>query len=146
MLRVSLVSDERSIPPLSQLVISDKQQNAEIQSAFLSALSHAVGPDKKVIIIKDAGFRNTRFQQVLSPGWDFIGRVRGAVQLKLENQGEQWIRCGQLKIGRAPSAPGLVRLQRAEKNQYHGYFYLHKATLKMRKNISPQVDLSLHHL
>lgn len=59
MLRASLLCDGRlillSIPLLNQLVTSDKQQNAEIQSAFLSALSHAVGPDKKGIIITVAG-------------------------------------------------------------------------------------------
>ncbi|MBN3184309.1 IS4/IS5 family transposase, partial [Pectobacterium brasiliense] len=57
-LRASLICDGRSIPLMSQVVPSDKQQNPHVQKAFLDALSNAVTPDKKVIIVTDAGFQN----------------------------------------------------------------------------------------
>lgn len=133
-LRASLVCDGRSIPLLSQVVTSDKQQNADIQSAFLSALSHAVGPDKKVIIITDAGFRNTWFRQVKALGWDFIGRVRGAVLLNLHSEGDRWRRGETLTASKESSCLGPGSLARDKKSRCGGYFYLHKQAPKMRKN------------
>ena len=133
-LRASLVCDGRSIPLLSQVVTSDMQQNPCVQAAFLNALSSAIGADKKVIIITDAGFRNTWFRHVKSLGWDFIGRVRGAVQLSLDKEGDKWVRSEQLKTGRVPLALGAGTLAKDRKSQCRGYFYLHKAAPKMRKN------------
>lgn len=137
-LRASLICDGRSIPLMSHVVTSDMQQNAGVQAAFLSALSDAIGPDKNVIIITDAGFRNTWFRQVQSLGWDFIGRARGAVQLRLDNEGEKWIRSEQLKTGRIPLALGSGTLAKDRKSQCRGYFYLHKAAPKMRKSRRPR--------
>jgi hypothetical protein len=51
-LRASLICDGSSLT-------SDMQQNAGVQAALFNALSEAIGPAKKVIIITDAGFRNT---------------------------------------------------------------------------------------
>jgi hypothetical protein len=133
-LRASLVCDGRSIPLLSQLVTSDKQQNAEIQSAFLSALSHAIGPDKKVIIITDAGFRNTWFRQVKALGWDFIGRVRGAVLFNLHSEGDRWRRGETLTAAKEAVCLGPGSPARDKKSRCDGYFYLHKQAPKMRKN------------
>jgi len=133
-LRASLVCNGRSIPLLSQVVTSAMQQNAGVQPAFLNALSDAIGPDEKVIIITDAGFRNTWFRKVQSLGWDFIGRVRGAVQLSLDKEGGKWVRSVQLKTGRVPLALRAGILAKDKKSQCRGYFYLHKAAPKMRKN------------
>lgn len=57
---------------MSQVVPSDKQQSPDVQKAFLDALSTAIAPDKKVIIVTDAGFQ--RFRHIKSLGWDFIER------------------------------------------------------------------------
>ncbi|MEQ9765806.1 IS4 family transposase, partial [Pectobacterium versatile] len=86
-LRASLICDGRSIPLMSQVVPSDKQQNPHVQKAFLDALSNAVPPDKKVIIVTDAGFQNAWFRHIKSLGWDFIGRVRGTTLLRLNRKG-----------------------------------------------------------
>lgn len=56
-LRASLICDWRAIPLLSQVVPSAKQQNTQVQKAFLNALRQAISPDKKVIIVTDAGFQ-----------------------------------------------------------------------------------------
>ncbi|MGJ0480211.1 IS4 family transposase [Pantoea agglomerans] len=133
-LRASLVCDGRSIPLLSQVVASDMQQNAVVQSDFLSALSDAIGSDKKVIIITDAGFRNTWFRQVKMLGWDFIGRVRGAVLLNLHSEGDRWRRGETLTAAKEPISLGAGSLARDKKSRCDGYFYLHKQAPKMRKN------------
>ena len=76
MLRASLICDGRSIPLLSHIVPSAKQQNAQVQKVFLNTLRDAIAPDKKVIIVTDAGFQNAWFRHIRSLGWDFMGRVR----------------------------------------------------------------------
>lgn len=91
-LRASLICDGRSIPLLSWIVPSEKQQNAKIQQAFLNTLSEAVNPKARVIIVADAGFQNAWFRHVKSLGSDFIGRIRGNKQLHLARKGECWFR------------------------------------------------------
>ncbi|EIV7690425.1 IS4 family transposase, partial [Salmonella enterica] len=79
-LRASLLCDGRSLPLLSWIVPSEKQQNSQIQKAFLDALAGAVNPKARVIIVTDAGFQNAWFRHIKSLGWDFIGRIRGNIQ------------------------------------------------------------------
>lgn len=86
-LRASLICYGHSIPLLSWIVPSEKQQNAKIQQAFLNTLSEAVNPKARVIIVTDAGFQNAWFRHIKSLGWDFIGRIRGNKQLHLARKG-----------------------------------------------------------
>lgn len=48
-LRASLLCDGRSLPLLSWIVPSEKQQNSQIQKAFLDALAGPVNPKARVI-------------------------------------------------------------------------------------------------
>jgi hypothetical protein len=133
-LRASLICDGRSIPLLSQIVPSAKQQNAQVQNEFLNALHHAIPPDKKVIIVTDAGFQNAWFRHIRSLGWDFMGRVRGNIQLRLKEKGEQWLRRQTLTAKSKPEYLGPGTLARAEYAQCDGHFYLHRKEAKGRKN------------
>ena len=58
-LRASLICDGRSIPLLSWIVPSEKQQNSKVQQAFLNTLFEAVNPKARVIIVTDEGSRMT---------------------------------------------------------------------------------------
>ncbi|EJS8540701.1 transposase [Salmonella enterica] len=89
-LRASLICDGRSIPLLSRLVPSAKQNNSLIQKEFLDDLHRCVNPKAKVILITDAGFQSAWFRHIKSLGWDFIGRIRGTVQFCLLHDGERW--------------------------------------------------------
>ncbi|UNK27453.1 IS4 family transposase [Serratia plymuthica] len=133
-LRASLICDGRSIPLLSQIVPSAKQQNAQVQKAFLDALAGAIAPDIRVMIVTDAGFQNAWFRHIRSLGWDFMGRVRGNIQLRLKEKGEQWLRRQSLTAKRKPEYLGPGTLARAEYAQCDGHFYLHKKEAKGRKN------------
>ncbi len=55
MLRASLLCDGCSLPLLSWVVPSEKQQNSQIQKNFPDALAEAVNPVARVIIVTDAG-------------------------------------------------------------------------------------------
>ncbi|MCS2151069.1 IS4 family transposase [Scandinavium goeteborgense] len=133
-LRASLICDGRAIPLLSQVVPSAKQQNAQVQKAFLNALRQAISPDKKVIIVTDAGFQTAWFRHIRNLGWDFMGRVRGNIQLRLKEKGEQWLKRQSLTAKSKPEYLGPGTLARAEYAQCDGHFYLHKKEAKGRKN------------
>lgn len=133
-LRASLICDGHSIPLLSWIVPSEKQQNAKIQQAFLNTLSEAVNPKARVIIVTDAGFQNAWFRHIKSLGWDFIGRIRGNKQLHLARKGECWFRHQELQASNKPEYLGPGTLSRAEYARCDGHFYLHKKEPKGRRN------------
>ncbi|CDG99544.1 transposase (fragment) [Xenorhabdus bovienii str. feltiae Moldova] len=125
-LRASLICDGRSIPLLSQIVTSCEQQNVTIQNAFLDMLASAVNPKARVIIVTDAGFQNAGFKHIKTLGWDFVGRIRGNTQLRLEKYGELWFKRQALKATTTPQFLGFGTLSKAEYARCDGYFYLHK--------------------
>ncbi|KHT36440.1 IS4 family transposase [Pectobacterium carotovorum] len=133
-LRASLLCDGRSLPLLSWIISSEKQQNSQIQRAFLDALAAAVNPKARVIIVTDAGFQNAWFRHIKTLGWDFIGRVRGNIQLRLNSKGDYWFRRQELKACSKPEYLGSGTLARAEYARCDGHFYLHKKASKGRKN------------
>ncbi|EAB7078586.1 IS4 family transposase [Salmonella enterica subsp. enterica serovar Tudu] len=141
-LRASLICDGRSLPLLSWIVPSEKQQNAKIQKAFLDALAEAVNPKSRVLIVTDAGFQNAWFNHIKSLGWDFIGRVRGKVKFRLQKTGECWhdvtdIKAEKhplIKAGTRPVHLGSGTLGRAEYARCDGHFYLHKKQTRGRKH------------
>jgi len=133
-LRASLICDGRSILLLSRIVPSEKQQNAKVQQAFLNALAEAVNPEARVIIVTDAGFQNAWFRHIKSLGWDFIGRIRGNIQMRLNSKGEYWFRRQELQASSIPEYLGPGTLARAEYARCDGHFYLHKKEPKGRKN------------
>ncbi|EJI6850533.1 IS4 family transposase [Salmonella enterica] len=133
-LRASLICDGCSIPLLRWIVPSEKQQNAKVQQAFLNTLAEAVNPEARVIIVTDAGSQNAWFRHIESLGWDFIGRIRGNIQMRLEAKGEYWFRRQELQASSKPEYLGPGMLARSEYARCDGHFYLHKKEPKGRKN------------
>ncbi|EBZ4888461.1 IS4 family transposase [Salmonella enterica subsp. enterica serovar Bredeney] len=133
-LRASLICDGRSLPLLSWIVPSEKQQNAKVRQAFLNTLFEAVNPKARGIIVTDAGFQNDWFRHIKSPGWDFIGRIRGNVRMRLDSKGEYWFRRQELQASTKPEYLGPGMLARSKYTRCDGHFYLHKKEPKGRKN------------
>ncbi|HDC1418543.1 TPA: IS4 family transposase [Salmonella enterica] len=119
---------------LSWIVPSEKQQNAKIQQSFLDALAAAVNPGARVIIVTDVGFQNAWFRHIKSLGWDFIGRIRGNIQMRLDSKGEYWFRRQELQAHNKPEYLGTGTLARSEYARCDGHFYLHKKEPKGRKH------------
>jgi hypothetical protein len=113
-LRASLVCDGRSTPLMSQVVPSSRQQHAQVHKAFLDALAAAISPDKKVIIITDAGFQSAWCRHVRSLGWDFIVRIRGNVQFRLAYLPERWLKLKMLRTSSKAKYLGAGTLVRVE--------------------------------
>lgn len=133
-LRASLICDGRSLPLLSWIVPSEKQQNAKVRQAFINTLFEAVNPKARGIIVTDAGFQNDWFRHIKSPGWDFIGRIRGNVRMRLDSKGEYWFRRQELQASTKPEYLGPGMLARSKYTRCDGHFYLHKKEPKGRKN------------
>lgn len=141
-LRASLICDGRSIPLLSRIVPSEKQQNAQLQKTFLDALACAVNPKARVIIVTDAGFQNAWFNHIKLLGWDFVGRIRGKVKFMLQKTGECWHDVSDIKQEKHPLIKASARpvylgpgtLGRSEYARCDGHFYLHKKHSRERKH------------
>ncbi|ENH3412112.1 IS4 family transposase [Escherichia coli] len=133
-LRASLICDGRSIPLLSHIAPSSKQNNSIIQQTFLDALARAINPGTKVVIITDAGFKNAWFRHIKSLGWDFVGRIRGNTQLRLESKGSAWLRPSDIIAGSSPEHLGAGTLSQATYAQCDGHFYIQKTKPKGRKH------------
>jgi len=133
-LRASLICDGRSIPLLSHIAPSSKQNNSSIQQTFLDALASAINPGTKVVIITDAGFKNAWFRHIKSLGWDFVGRIRGNTQLRLESKGSAWLRPADITAGSSPEHLGAGTLSQAAYAQCDGHFYIQKTKPKGRKH------------
>jgi hypothetical protein len=142
-LRASLICDGRSIPLMSLVVPSKKQNNVEIQKEFLNTLHQAVTPGVKVYIVTDAGFQIAWFNHVKSLGWDFIGRVRGTVKYCLHGGlEEKWLNATDIQGKAQPQYLGEGTLGRYSKTRCIGHFYLHKRPSKGRKYKRPKGQIS----
>ncbi len=140
-LRASLICDGRSIPLLSWVVPSKKQQNTQIQKDFLNALASAVNSQARVIIVTDAGFQNAWFRHIKSLGWDFIGRIRGNTQMRLGSKGEYWFKRQELQASSKPEYLGPGTLARAVYAQCDGHFIFIK-NIKRKKNKRSRCDIT----
>ncbi|CUS01829.1 transposase IS4 family protein (plasmid) [Salmonella enterica subsp. enterica serovar Weltevreden] len=139
-LRASLLCDGRSIPLLSRIVPSAKQNNSLIQKEFLDELHRCVNPKAKVILITDAGFQSAWFRHIKSLGWDFIGRIRGTVQFCLLHDDERWLKITDVRGKASPEYPGAGWLARAEYALCSCHFYLIKGKPEDVKTSVPEGD------
>lgn len=136
-LRASLLCDGRSIPLLSQIVPSEKQNNSLVQKEFLDSLAECVSPGARVIIVTDAGFQSAWFRHIKSLGWDFIGRIRNNVQFCLDEEPETWLKVSDCPGAKTPKYMGAGTLVKEKKKSIQGHFYTYKKSLKGRKNKRP---------
>ena len=79
-----------------------------------------------------------RAATIKSLGWDFIGRIRGNIQMRLNSEGEYWFRRQDLQASSKPEYLGPGTLARTEYARCDGHFYLHKKKPKGRKNKRPR--------
>ncbi len=93
--------------------------------AFLQQLASLVPPGCHPIVITDAGFRGPWFRQVEALGWDWIGRVRNNVKLRLA--GEKGWRVNTLLYRKATDTPTCVGWgELSKQNPYACYLHLYQ--------------------
>lgn len=103
----------RSIPIYAEVHPQNKYTNRDVQERFLRTLQRVIGPECKPIIIADAGFRAPFMNAVKAMGWDFVIRVRGAVNTRKGACGP-WLKVRELYAlaRRKPTCLGVRRFTR----------------------------------
>ncbi|HGY4714613.1 MULTISPECIES: IS4 family transposase [Klebsiella] len=140
-LRASLLCDGRAIPLMSKVISSRYQNNSAVQNAFLDQMAVAIGKDKQVIIVTDAGFRSSWFHHIRSLGWDFVGRVRGSLYFQVVGN-EEWQMARDIASSTTARYLGFGRLARNASRDCPGHFYtVHKrATGRKSRQHYPKTD------
>lgn len=125
----------RSQPIHSRIHGKSKGEWREAQKLFLEELSIIFSEIKaNIVVITDAGFHASWFKDVRRLDWDYIGRVRGTVQLLLEGA-IQWNTVDQLyqQATSSPKALGRATLGKEKRNSIDGELYLIKKKRLGRK-------------
>ena len=111
--------------------------NSAIQRQFLTTLQSLL-PDKVVpILVTDAGFIGPWFREVLSLGWDYIGRIRQNL-LYRDNEEAPWQRCIALylKANRKPTYYGEIELAKRQPLPCHLHLYHHKPKGRHKRTLA----------
>lgn len=143
-LEASIAAHGRSIPLYHEVHHESEQENSTVQSAFLSRLKEVIPSHLAVTIITDAGFHREWFQQVLTHGWNVIGRIYSKYCYQVEGDTE-WSYVKNVvfeRVGHA-KALGKVTLGKTKKS-VEGYLYTYKERLsgktREKKNPYPSHD------
>lgn len=135
LLRASLLYDGRSIPIYNEVHPESKLEDEKIHCDFLEKLHALIPQGKSVTIITDAGFKTPWFHKVAQLGWYFIGRVRGRIMCKL-NEELNWVWAKELhqKLNRGETkCLGKGLLGKTSKTQLEVCYIAHFGFSKGRK-------------
>ncbi|ATG75514.1 hypothetical protein AN401_18060 [Zobellella denitrificans] len=132
-LRASLVYEGRSLPLLNRVVPSARQENHDEHQQFLLDLHAALGAHQRVILLSDGGFKTPWLNQVRALGWVFVGRVRGRIHGKLDNE-KEWYPAATLaqQATATPEALGAGLLGKTVKPACPVYYHQYHAPSKGR--------------
>ncbi len=132
LLRASLASKGRAITIYEECYPDSKNANVKVHKEFLDTLKEILPTNSQPIIITDAGFRNSWFNQVAAHHWDWIGRVRHNTLYQAENS-TLWYKVTSLHAKATEKAKQLGQVLLARANPLSCYFYLYKKEAKGRK-------------
>lgn len=126
---------------MSKVISSRYQNNSAVQNAFLDQMAAAIGKDKQVIIVTDAGFRSSWFHHIRSLGWDVVGRVRGSLYFQVAGD-EEWQMAWDIVSSTTARYLGFRRLARNASRDCPGHVYtVHKrATGRESSQHYPRTD------
>ncbi|WP_160149896.1 IS4 family transposase [Legionella beliardensis] len=131
LLRASLAAQGRSITVYEEVHPKSKEGNTKVHQTFLSRLKSLVSVDSKPCIVTDAGFKNPWFKAVLALGWNYIGRLNGAVHYD-DGTGFKPLSALFEHATSKPQAAGSVIV--AKTNPLTTKIYLYKKPAKRRKH------------
>lgn len=130
-LRASLILDGRTLTLYEESFPEALLYNAKVETNFLQDLSSILPSTSCPIIITDAGFKNRWFKDVLSLGWDYVGRVRGKTYLRLPDE-NQWKYCKTMHKLASTRPKYLGEYELAKANPLCGNMYLQRQDKKNR--------------
>ena len=138
-LRAALIAQGRSITLYEEVHSKKKEGNDRVHQAFLKNLQSVLPKGCCPCIVTDAGFKIPWFKSVRDVGWNFIGRVRGAVKYK---NGSEFHPIKQLfnKASATPKSLGEVTL--AKHNPFKTDLYIYKHKLQGRHKFTKSGQLA----
>ncbi|PRY72687.1 IS4 family transposase [Halomonas ventosae] len=131
LLRAAIPFGKRSFPIYER--VHHKDACPRCQKALLADLAWMLPPQAKPILITDAGFKTPWLRAVEAYGWYYIGRVRGATQLRHDGESD-WRRLESLfpLATREPASRGPITL--AKTRSLATRLYLYRAAYRGRKD------------
>jgi hypothetical protein len=137
LLRASLLVDGRSIVILNMIVEQKHLDTQATNNLFLDELQEVIGKHPSVYIVTDGGFLTPWYSKVRALGWHMIGRLRGTMKCKLENQ-SQWQTLKQLRVdaNEIPQPLGKSRLTQHSPTACDAFLHLYHGRHKGRKGNS----------
>jgi hypothetical protein len=110
-LSASLAFCGRSLPLWSRTFTVDRKCSPKAEREFLNELAAIVPRRCRPILVTDAGFLCEWFNAVQDIGWDFIGRLRGTMHVRWQ---EQWLSLEQIHAlaGKKTKSLGVCALRR----------------------------------
>ena len=84
--------DGRAVTIYAEVHPAAKYTNRRLQTRFLQTLGKVLGPQRRPIIVADAGFRAPFINDLKALGWDWVTRVRGGVCVQ-KTPRDPWLKC-----------------------------------------------------
>ncbi len=99
--------DGRALPIYWEVHDKSRLGNRHVQMSFLATLTGMVPRRCHPVVVTDAGFGNPWFRAVVDMGWDFVGRLRGRVNLRGDgHRGMRLARSFYAEAGNQPTDMG----------------------------------------
>lgn len=83
-----VIGQGRSIPVYKEIHSVEEYLKPDVESKFLDNLKAILPEGISITIVTDAGFRTPWFNKITMLGWDFVGRIRGKIYYRKEQ--EEW--------------------------------------------------------
>lgn len=105
------------------------QNNRRVQREFLLTLRMLLGEGVRPIVIADAGFRSTWFQEVERLHWHWVGRIRGRTMILMDGR---WQHCKEVFFKATAKPRDLGELHVVRANPVHARTVLYRRAPKGR--------------
>lgn len=115
LLRAGLPIGGRAILLHARVVSKEQLSARAVHEQFLAALVAIIPRHCRPIIVTDGGFYSHWFQEVVKLGWDFVGRIRGVVHVRI-GQEVASVRKWMLLAGKRPKDLGIGRIGRLRRD------------------------------
>lgn len=131
LLRASIALNGRAITVYEEVHTKKTKEKLRTHKRFLNKLASILPPHACPIFVTDAGFRVTWFRAVQRQGWDWVGRVRGRMKVKL-TEDASWVEGRGLQPRTPDIAEDYASAQIAHQNRLSCRVVLFRATAKGR--------------
>ena len=131
LLRASVPTKGRSLTIYEEVHTRQTKEKRLTHQRFLRRLAALLPPLAKPIVVADAGFRVTWFKAVERLGWDWVGRIRGRMKIRLA-QDCSWLDGRSLHPKRYDKAIDFENVEIARQNRLRCRLVLYKGRPKGR--------------